>query len=773
MYSTKKALKLMGAALLGAVLVIIPANQVKAAGTVTVTADPETAIVGDTVTVTYTAASDGDASEAPQISVEYSENRLNLIECDKDYGGGGGLLTFTELTATMKFQILSGGNADITVSAVLDGDGADVPTASVSVFVDGEDTAAAIEAAMAAPVSTTGVEAGTVTSADGSKIIQKVFSDEYMPSLFHKATVDYNGTTIECAQADMGDVTLIFVSDESGSGGNFYIYNTATGEISDYRMIHGIENRYIIILKAENNIVVPAGFTRAELQWDGQILEAYMIVRSEEESEEPAENEDGVAMVDPCANLDSSDFFLVYAYSSDGNTGWYMYDKLEGTYQRYIPGTGVAVDETKSTGFMSNLKGGIGDIPLVAIIIMAALALILIIVLIVMLNMAIKLRDYQSYDYIDEDEEDEDDDEDEYQLKSSGKIKASDIASKQLNDEDMEEDEEEDDDDDEDEEEFFASRNARKAHRQKEKEEKRREKEAKRRSKHDYEEPEEMDWSKMADAMKDASDDRRPRGNNPDALPPRYRKDMEEVDFAKDEADDTEDDDIKIALDKKADASSEADNEELIKKQRAEELKKQQEIEEARRAQIEKAEALKRQQAAIEAERKREIEEAAARAKAEEEKRRRAEEERRRQAEEQAARRRQEEAARKQREEAARKQREEAERKKREEAQARAEQQYYQQQQAYNQQYYNQQYGYDQGYGQQGYGQQYGYDQGYGQQGYGQQYGDQYSQQTYNQQGYGQQSYQQSQIRTNMMPTSGGVDLDDDFEFEFINLTDN
>ena len=440
MYSTKKALKLMGAALLGAMLVIIPANQVKAAGTVTVTADPETAIVGDTVTVTYTAASDGDASEAPQISVEYSENRLNLIECDKDYGGGGGLLTFTELTATMKFQILSGGNADITVSAVLDGDGADVPTASVSVFVDGEDTAAAIEAAMAAPASTTGVEPGTVTSADGSKIIQKVFSDEYMPSLFHKSTVDYNGTTIECAQADMGDVTLIFVSDESGSGGNFCIYNTATGEISDYRMIQGIENRYIIILKAGNNIVVPAGFTKAELQWNGQILEAYMIVKNDEEKDdEPLVNEDGVAMVDPCADLNSADFFLVYAYSSDGNTGWYMYDQIEGTYQRYIPGTGVAADDAKSSGFLSNLKGGIGDIPLVAVIIMAVLALVLIVVLIIMLNMAIKLKDYQSYDYIDEDEEDEDEEEeDEYQFKSTGKIKASDIAKKQLNDDDDE-----------------------------------------------------------------------------------------------------------------------------------------------------------------------------------------------------------------------------------------------------------------------------------------------------------------------------------------------
>ena len=259
---TRTRIKLLGAALIAGVFLTLPVYRVLAAGSITVTADKDTAAVGDSYVVTYKAEGAGDGAEAPEISVEYDENRLTFVSADKENGGGGGKLTFTDTEANITFAILSGGTADVYVSAVLDGDGAEPATGTVSVSVDGEDTAAA--AAGAAESTTgTGVEAGTVMSLDGTKTISTVFPDEMMPELFHKTTAAYSGTTIEAAQFDMGNILLVYVTDEATNTGNFCIIDQSTGELSDFRLIRGIENKFIIVLKAPQGIEVPINFTKA------------------------------------------------------------------------------------------------------------------------------------------------------------------------------------------------------------------------------------------------------------------------------------------------------------------------------------------------------------------------------------------------------------------------------------------------------------------------------------------------------------------------------
>ena len=83
--------KITGAITTFCAICLMLSSAAYAAGTVSISASSETAVVGDEVSVTYKAESDGDAAEAPQISVEYNPNRLNFLECDKEgYGGGGG-----------------------------------------------------------------------------------------------------------------------------------------------------------------------------------------------------------------------------------------------------------------------------------------------------------------------------------------------------------------------------------------------------------------------------------------------------------------------------------------------------------------------------------------------------------------------------------------------------------------------------------------------------------------------------------------------------------
>ena len=362
--------------------VISQAVPVQAAGSVSLTVDdPTGAAVGDSVSVTYEAVPDGEAGDTPQVTIEYDPNRLELTGADKEYSGGGGNAVFAELSAVLTFTALSGGNAEINASAVLGGEGAEAASASITVSVEGEDTAAALSAPQE-DFSTMGVAAQTIPSPDGSLMISTVFPNEYLPGFFHKSTTLYQGTETECAKFDMGEMELLYTTDAAGQNPGFKIYDEGSGELSEFKMINGPEGHYIIILKADDTVIPPAGYIKATLQWNGQNFEAYM-------------------KMDDSAESQNTDFFLVYAVSSEGNTGWYMYDQVEGTYQRFVTDDSLFEDKEKSSGF------SFSELPVPVYVIIGVLGLLCIIFLVIMIISLVRLREYESYEYIDEDEEPE------------------------------------------------------------------------------------------------------------------------------------------------------------------------------------------------------------------------------------------------------------------------------------------------------------------------------------------------------------------------------
>lgn len=399
----EKIAKYITGIVLAVAMVVTTYTMAKAAGKVSVTADKETAAVGDTLTLSIKVeGTDGDA-EKPEVSVNFDANRLSFSACSTEYGGGGGGLVTLDSSAEVAFSILSGGQADVEVTAVFNGDGANAQTVTATVMVDGEDTAALSE--NAGDNSGTGIEAGTIETSTG-KLVSSVFADEFMPVGFYKTTVSYEEQMVEAAQFDMGGIVLLYVTDPDGNNGNFNVYDQATGELSDFLQISGIENRFIIALKAGADVTVPEGFTKATLQWNAQSLEAYSYT-----GEMPADS-----------TVSASDFFLLYAVSSEGNKGWYIYDQNEGTYQRFISGL-YASKPASTDDLLSQItapvsgdgeEGGIN----VLLIIVIALGVLLLGLIITVIVMAVKLHEYNSYDYIDEDENEEDDTV-EYNVKAS------------------------------------------------------------------------------------------------------------------------------------------------------------------------------------------------------------------------------------------------------------------------------------------------------------------------------------------------------------------
>ncbi len=499
---------------LSATLVFLMCARSVYAEGLNVSADKESCELSDKVTITIDAEGLGDGTVPPDIQVEYSPARLNFETCSVDYGGGGGgLVTFKDKSATIEFTTLSGGAAQVNVTATAD-DAASPETASVTVSVNGEDTAAAAEAAT---TSTTGVTAATIDIGEG-RVIQTVFADEFKPVLFHKEVTDYNGQSVECAKFDMGDMTLLYTTDTAGADGRFMIYNPAMPELGEFRMIQGIENRFIIVL-SDCEGPIPDGYTKAVLEWDGQTLTAFM--------------EESVAAGAATAvdGIDPSDFFLVYAMSSEGNKGWYRYDKNEGTYQRFVNTGGTA--ENKGAGGDSDDGSSSSDILAdyipanirsILVLILAPLALILLITVIVL---AVKVHDYGEdldaiYDEVYGDDEDEDDEEEEEvpvrRTAKPGAVTAASLVGRSMSEEESEEDDEdeeeeedeeedeveerdedvEEDDEEEEEEDPYDRPLTRRERKQLEKEEKWRAKEEKKAAKRrlqGYEEATPMDWS--------------------------------------------------------------------------------------------------------------------------------------------------------------------------------------------------------------------------------------------------------------------------------------
>ena len=372
------------------------------AGTVTATGDKETAAVGDTYTVNIVIDGAEGAAVAPDVSVHYDVNRLEFVSCTGEYGGGGGgLVTINSSNADLTFNILSGGQADVDVFATFDGD-SEPQIVTATVMVDGEDTAKINENAR--EDTGTGIEAGTVATADG-KYVSSVFADEFMPVGFSKTTVTYEEQMVEAAQFDMGGIVLLYVTDADGNNGNFDMYDQTTGELSDFLQISGIENRFIIALKAGPDVSVPDGFTKATLNWNSQTLEAYAYTG------EAGEAASGEAVSGGVAPVDINDFFLIYAISSEGNKGWYMYDQNEGTYQRYvqnlhaggkgnISGSGENLISKITSPSADSEEGGVN----VMLIIVIACAVLLVALIVTVIIMAVKLHEFNSYEYIDEED---------------------------------------------------------------------------------------------------------------------------------------------------------------------------------------------------------------------------------------------------------------------------------------------------------------------------------------------------------------------------------
>ena len=133
--------------------------------------------------------------------------------------------------------------------------------------------------------------------------------EDVIPDDFEKISISIDGH--ECAGLNYlnGNLKLLYLGTKDGTNGSLYVYDESQGAVYSFIRLK-CEEQYIILLLPDGTDV-PNGYKETTLSIEGKgVIEAY--------------------------KLQNSSFELVYAMNSSGETKWYQYDDVEGTYQRYV-----------------------------------------------------------------------------------------------------------------------------------------------------------------------------------------------------------------------------------------------------------------------------------------------------------------------------------------------------------------------------------------------------------------------------------------------------
>lgn len=141
-----------------------------------------------------------------------------------------------------------------------------------------------------------------------------------VPENYEKSSIKIGEDDILCYKNIVTGNILIGLKDEEGNG-KFYSYNETTNEYSLYNgyKIGGINLNIIDMPTSE----IPDGYVKVNFEYNENKIEGYQYINN---NVTYAANE----------SVKGNDFYLVYAVNEmSGEKGIYVYDKLEGTIQRF------------------------------------------------------------------------------------------------------------------------------------------------------------------------------------------------------------------------------------------------------------------------------------------------------------------------------------------------------------------------------------------------------------------------------------------------------
>lgn len=203
--------------------------------------------------------------------------------------------------------------------------------------------------------------------------------EDVVPEGFEHSKAVIDGLEYNTLHGTFGDITLVYLQSESGNG--LFVYDAAQNAAYEFVRINS-ESHFIVVLLPKVDDV-PEGYNEISLSIEGKGVATAYQTKVEKKDDQ------------------TKDFYLVYAMNDNGESGWYTYDSVDGTYMRTKLSTPTVVQEENDTT-KSELVPGIANKYLV---LAAILVLIIIILLLLLIVSAVKNRKYKAMDYHDDDDD--------------------------------------------------------------------------------------------------------------------------------------------------------------------------------------------------------------------------------------------------------------------------------------------------------------------------------------------------------------------------------
>lgn len=161
-------------------------------------------------------------------------------------------------------------------------------------------------------------------------------ADDLVPQDFTKATVTCQGKEVEGLTFDKADLTLVYLTTPSSEVKNTLAVYDETGGFYPFRKIQYDEANYLIVLNPPAESGLSQEYTQTA-QTVGGFENVPAFVREGASQAAEGEGQDAA---------DGTEFSLVYGVSSHGNKGWYQYDTVESTFQRFVPVAAASGQDT-------------------------------------------------------------------------------------------------------------------------------------------------------------------------------------------------------------------------------------------------------------------------------------------------------------------------------------------------------------------------------------------------------------------------------------------
>lgn len=217
--------------------------------------------------------------------------------------------------------------------------------------------------------------------------------EDVVPEGFEHSKTVIEGLEYNTLHGTFGDITLVYLQSESGNG--LFVYDAAQNAAYEYVRINS-ESHFIVVLLPKVDDV-PEGYNEVSLSIEGKGVATAYQTKDEKKDDQ------------------TKDFYLVYAMNDNGESGWYTYDSVDGTYMRTeLSAPTVAQEENDAV--KSELVPGIANKYLV----LAAILILVIIILALLLLVVVVKNKKRTANDEDDDEDDEEDDTKELDIEDNG-----------------------------------------------------------------------------------------------------------------------------------------------------------------------------------------------------------------------------------------------------------------------------------------------------------------------------------------------------------------